>query len=762
MSKQLKIRTFLIQVDGLVQGVGFRPFIYRLAGEYGLQGWVENRNDGVRILINADPDMAERFREEIGTGAPRAAMIESIGMDEKPFSEQSEFQIRGSQDVSDRITGISPDIAVCERCLEEMESQSHRVDYPFINCTHCGPRFTIIRSLPYDRPNTTMDVFQMCPECRLEYGNVNDRRFHAQPVACLRCGPNYHMAGKDSPMEAAELVSCLQEGLARAEVFALKGTGGYHLLCDAFNATAVAALRKIKHRDAKPFALMFGSPEEASRWVDIGQEERELLLSWQRPIVLLKKLKDFTPGIADGLDSLGIMLPYMPLHHMLFREKGIRGLVMTSANISDEPVLISDAETQRQFGSRVNAVIGYNREIHNRCDDSVAMVSGGQPMILRRSRGYAPLPIRTLMKTEGIFAAGAELTASFALGKGNKALVSQYIGDLKNLETMEFYRSSYQRFSEMFRFSPRLLVHDLHPDYLSTRFVQELAVAEGGLPLVGVQHHHAHIASVMLEKGLEGEVCGFVWDGLGLGEDGHLWGGETMVASPGTYRRMFHFEYLPLPGGDRANKEPWRMAFSYLHHCFGPGFRELPLRILKDVPERDAELLCRMLETKLNCPLISSAGRLFDAVAALLGISYRLAYQAEAAMKLESLADPREKGLYPFELKGEVLSFSPMIHALVEDILQGIGPERISAKFHNTLVEAMLDMALGIRKNTEINRVVLSGGSFQNRNLSGNICRRLRGEGFEVFLPSLLPVNDQGIALGQLAVGAFRMKEGLI
>ena len=762
MSKQLKIRTFLISLDGLVQGVGFRPFVYRLAGEFGLTGWVENCNDGVRILINAEPSTAACFREKLVERAPNAARIEHLRMDEEPFSRQEGFRIRESRDVSSRVTGISPDIAVCEECLAEMGKQPHRLAYPFINCTRCGPRFTIIRSLPYDRPNTTMDVFEMCPQCRTEYEDVNDRRFHAQPVACLKCGPWYSLDGDKRPVSARELLDLLREGLLSGGVYAVKGLGGYHLVCDAFNDRAVAALRSIKIRDAKPFALMFRSLEDISPWVELGPVERELLQSWQRPIVLLKKKRDFTPGVADNLDTLGIMLPYMPFHHMLLREKGIRGLVLTSANISDEPILIRDEEAIGHFGSRVEAVVSYNREIHNRCDDSVAMAGPLGPMILRRSRAYVPMPLGTGLETEGIFAAGAELTATFALGKGVQAFMSQYIGDLKNLETMDFYRSSFQRFSSMFRFSPAILVHDLHPDYLSTRFARELAGTLGDLPLIGVQHHHAHIASVMLEKGLEGEVCGFAWDGLGMGEKGELRGGEAMVASMGFYTRMYHFEFMPMPGGDRASLEPWRMAFSYLYQCYGPGFRDLPLGVLEAVSGQDSHILARMLETGLNCPQISSAGRLFDAVAALLGITYHLSYQAEGAMKLEALADPDESGSYSYDLSGKVLSFSPMIRAMVDDILAGVPAEIISAKFHNTLVEAVLDMALKIRKKTRIKRVVLSGGSFQNRNLSWNICRRLGRVGFEVFLPQTVPVNDQGIALGQLAIGAFRAKEGLI
>jgi len=760
MPDDQKIETFCIQVAGLVQGVGFRPFIYRLATASAFRGWVENRNDGVHIVLNASRQEAEGFLDEIRARAPQASRIESVQMMAEDFREQSSFHIRESKDLSAQVTVVSPDIAVCKACIDDMLSQAHRIAYPFINCTHCGPRFTIIRKLPYDRPNTTMDAFEMCPVCRAEYQDVNNRRFHAQPVACNHCGPVYTMkAGGADLVPPGEILFRLVKGIEAGGVYALKGMGGYHLLCDAFNPVAVNVLRGIKLRDAKPFAVMFACPGDAMEYVAINREEEQLLSSWQRPIVLLKKKTDFTRGIADGLSSLGIMLPYMPIHHQLFSALNTRALVLTSGNLSDEPILIRDEAAQLQFGDKLAGVLSYNREIHNRCDDSVAMILNDKPMIMRRSRGYVPLPLETHMETEGIFAAGGELSNSFALGKGKQAYMSQYIGDLKNLETYGFYRQSYERFSSMFRFTPGLLVHDLHPDYLSTRFAKKISKEEGGLTLMPVQHHHAHIASVMLEKGLEGEVIGFSYDGLGYGDDGRLWGAEVMVAGYGDYQRMFHFEYLPLPGGDRANKEPWRMALAYLNHCYGPGFRDLPLPVFSEVPPEDVDMLSRMLKLSLNSPLISSAGRLFDAVAAILGINYHLSYQAEAAMKLEALADPAEEGSYPYELRGREVSFKPMIHSLVDDLLQKQPVEKISARFHNTMVEVAMEIALFLRKKTEINRVVLSGGSFQNRNLSGRLIRRLRDEEFEVFIPGRIPVNDQGIALGQLAIGAFRMKE---
>ncbi|MEN8229777.1 MAG: carbamoyltransferase HypF [Bacteroidota bacterium] len=747
--------TYIIEISGLVQGVGFRPFIYKLAHRHHVDGWVENRNDGVVILINGTNGEVELFKKEILDKAPPASDIESVTITPVPFQDLRGFMIRQSEDLSERVTEISPDIAVCPDCLSDMKSQPHRINYPFINCTHCGPRFSIIRELPYDRPYTTMDLFNMCPVCRAEYENVEDRRFHAQPVACSRCGPAYSLDENGFITESLdELLLKVSRGISRGSLYALKGVGGFHLMCDAFNVTAVSHLRSVKERDGKPFALMFRSLSAAKAYAEINDEEERLLLSWQRPIVLLKRKTPITPGISDGLSTLGIMLPFMPFHYLLFDLLDTAGIILTSGNFSDEPILISNKEASKQFRNKVDGIIYYNREIFNRSDDSVTMVVDKMPQILRRSRGYAPAPIRTHKRTEGIFAAGAELVSSFAMGKGNHVFMSQYIGDLKNFETYQFYGETYSRFKRMFRFSPKLLVHDLHPEYLSTKFARDLSLEFGGLPLLPVQHHHAHIASVMLNHGLDGEVIGFGFDGLGLGADGNLWGAEAMIAGYSDYQRMYHFEYMPLPGGDKANKESWRMALSYLYKCFGSGFQELPLPIFEEVGEREVENIRNLIDKSLNTPMISSSGRLFDAVSAILGINYRATYQAEAPMKLESMADRSEKGVYPFEIREGQVCFQPLIRNIVEDLSAGISRERISGKFHNTLATLVLDLAMRMREESDLNRVVLSGGSFQNRILTGKSYELLSAEDFEIFLPDRVPLNDQGIALGQIAVGA--------
>lgn len=748
-------QTFRIEISGLVQGVGFRPFVYRLAREHKVSGCVENRNDGLVIQFNQSAAGAERFRQAILDNAPPASDIDSAILHLEKHMEFDAFSIKKSQDLSDRVTEISPDISVCSACLDEMKSQAHRISYPFINCTHCGPRFSIVTDLPYDRPNTTMDTFVMCHRCKAEYDQVSDRRFHAQPIACKHCGPTYTLHSDGSRVEGLDLIlDLVKEGLPLGAVYALKGMGGYHLMCDAFSETGVRKLREIKKRDGKPFAVMFRSAEAASSFVKLDPAEEQLLLSWRRPIVLLRKKGPITWGIADALDTLGVMLPYMPFHTLLFEMLDTPAIVLTSGNLADEPILLSNPSALDQFAEVCDGIITHNREIYNRNDDSVSVVFRGQPGIIRRSRGYAPSPIRLSFDAEGIFAAGAELTAAFCMGKGKRAFMSQHIGDLRNMETLRFYEEAFDRFGRMFRFTPELIVHDLHPDYLSSGFTRELSERLGGVPMIPVQHHHAHVASVMLDHNLEGEVIGFSMDGMGLGADGNIWGAEIMIASYKDYKRVSHFEYMPLPGGDQANREPWRMAVSYLYHAFGEGFSELALPLFKKVDESKLSMITQMIEKSVNTPLISSAGRLFDAVSAILGINYSASYQAEAPMCLEALADPSEKGLYPVEVEDGLIKWAPMIRDMVQAFVAGSSAGTISSKFHNTLVLLLVQQALEIRGDYDLKRVVLSGGSFQNRILTEGLFLQLEKEGFQVYYPRHVPVNDQGIALGQLAIGA--------
>jgi hydrogenase maturation protein HypF len=749
--------TYRIRIQGLVQGVGFRPFIYRGANDRGLKGWVENRNDGVTLEVNGSKQQLDAFKKDVLTGAPQAASIESLEIQEIPFESFESFEIRESSDISVSITEISPDISVCPECLDDLKNQIHRIDYPMINCTHCGPRFSIIRDLPYDRTRTTMFSFPMCPVCRNEYNDIRDRRFHAQPVACNQCGPTYlleHKGGAESNIK--EILSRCCELLSGNALLAVKGTGGFHLVCDAFSREGVSRLRNLKQRDGKPFALMFRSLEEAGLFVEIGEKEKAELCSWRRPIVLLKKKKEITPGIADGLDTLGIMLPYMPFHHMLFQQLLTPALVMTSGNFSEEPILISNEEVRKQFGPHVDGVVSYNRDIFNRIDDSVSKVIREEPRVMRRARGFTPSPLRTSFDLEGILGTGAELTGSFCIGRGHLALMSPYTGDLKNLETFKFYQETYERYCRLFRFTPTTVVSDFHPSYLSSSFAARLAEENPDILSMSVQHHHAHIASGMLDAGLDGEVLGFSFDGIGLGTDGHMWGAEVMKADYGSFERLFHFDYMPLPGGDKASKEPWRMGLAYLYQCYGEELYDLKVPLIKNFEKQEIKNIINLIQKKINTPLVSSAGRLFDAVAAITGLNYYSTYQAEAPMLLESAIDPNEKGKYPFRIDSGKVSFNPLIRELVEDIYAGKSKAVIAARFHRSLVHLILQLSLEIRENRGLDRIVLGGGTFQNRYLSEKVMDKLENEDFKVYLPGRIPVNDQGIAAGQLAVGAYR------
>jgi len=757
--KRQSSETYRIGIKGLVQGVGFRPFVFRMATEYGLNGWVENRNDGVLVQVSGSHRQVDNFREGLLTRAPAAASIELFETEKIPFEFYDSFEIRESRNLSESITEISPDIAVCRECLHDLKSQPHRISYPLINCTHCGPRFSIIRDLPYDRVHTTMADFELCPSCASEYKDLYDRRFHAQPVACNHCGPVYRLEWGDRVTEdIQEILASCAKLLSGNALLAIKGTGGFHLVCDAFNERGVEKLRKMKERDGKPFALMFRSLEEARSYVEIGKAEETLLSSWKRPIVLLRKKRGLFPGIADGLATLGVMLPYMPFHHLLFEKLKTPALVMTSGNFSEEPILTSNEKVRERFGPFVDAIITYNREIYNRVDDSVITVAGGKTMVLRRARGYAPSPLRTGIDLEGILGCGAELSASFCLGKGHLAFLSPYIGDLKNLETLEFYQETYERYCRLFRFTPQLIVSDLHPDYLSTRFAWKLAKENPDIAHIPVQHHHAHVASTMLEAGIEGEVLGFSLDGMGLGTDGHIWGAEVMRADYCDFERLFHFEYMPLPGGDKATREPWRMGLSYLYQSFGEELYDLNIPLTQRFSRQEMSGIIALIQKRINTPMVSSAGRLFDAVAAITGLNYFASYQAEAPMLLESAIDFQETGCYDFEITAGKVSFTPLIRQLVEDIYQGISTGVMAAKFHYSLVQLICGLAMEIREESGLDRVVLGGGSFQNSFLTEKVVHKLENEKFKVYLPGRIPVNDQGISAGQLAIGAHRRK----
>ena len=750
----------MIKVTGLVQGVGFRPFIHRLATRHQLRGWVENRNDGVLIKINGNKQIINSFCNNLIQEAPGASSIQEITCEKNGTERFTEFEVRESRDLNNDVTEISPDIAVCESCLADLKTQPHRIRYPLINCSHCGPRFSIIRDLPYDRSRTTMSEFRMCPECNGEYNQIENRRYHAQPVSCNRCGPVYRMdAGGRMITGLEEILMQIDRSLKEGKLLAIKGTGGFHLACDAFHPDAVRRMREMKKRNGKPFAVMFRDMDSARKYVRIHPREEQLLTSWIRPILLLQKLDDFTEGIADGLSTLGVMLPSMPFHYLLFERVHTPALVMTSANLADEPIAISEAEIDTRFREYVDGVVSYNREIFNRIDDSVATFAGDHLLVMRRARGYAPAPLRTRFMLEGMLATGAELTGSFCIGKGRNAIMSQYTGDLSNAGNFSFYKEAYQRFCRLFRFSPRVVVSDLHPDYMSTRFAEQLAREDPALLHLRVQHHHAHIASSMLEAGLEEEVIGFSFDGTGLGTDGHGWGGEVMRADFHGFERLYHFEYMPLPGGDAAVMEPWRMGISYLHSHFGSQAARLRIPLVDAVGRASIDQVTTLINKGVHAPMVSSAGRLFDAVAAITGLILNAGYSAQAPMLLESSIDPGEKGVYQVAIEGQQISFLPMIGQIVEDLNRKRSIGCISARFHNTLAAVVVQLSCRIRRETGLDRVVLAGGTFQNRYLVTHVKKQLADHRFDVTLPSTIPVNDQGIAAGQAVVGAHMWKQ---
>ncbi len=744
-----------IHIRGRVQGVGFRPFIYRLAHQYYLNGWVENRNDGVIIHIEGNPDSVESFIRVIQEQAPPASSITEIFHEPVLNEGYSDFRIVKSENTSDQVTDISPDIAVCKDCLEDLKIQSHRIDYPFINCTNCGPRFSIIRDLPYDRPNTTMDPFQLCDTCRKEYEDVLDRRFHAQPVACSECGPEYELIiGEESIKSFAEILNKTCTLLESSKIIAIKGIGGFQIACDAQNEEAVNRLRERKIREGKPFAVMFGSVESLQEFVHLYPEEKKSVQSWRRPIVIAQEKKKLAFGVSVGFRTIGAMLPYMPFHHLLFEELKIPAIVLTSGNLSDEPIVIDNREAVEKLTRIADAIIVYNREIYNRTDDSVVMSVNEKERLIRRSRGYSPEPINLNLNVDGIFAAGAELVNCFCIGKGNQAILSQHIGDLKNLETLEFYSESFERFKKLFRTNPNLVVHDMHPDYLSTRFAKDLNIER-----LEVQHHHAHIASCMAEHNLDEKVIGVSMDGTGYGDDGNIWGGEFFVCDLADYAREIHFEYIPLPGGDSVTKEPWRTAVSYLYKIYGKDFLKLEIPFIQNLDLTKTKMIIQAIDKKINCPLSSSAGRLFDAVAAITNVCPVSKFHAEAPMRLENVASGTIEIAYPFDF-GEVISFEPTIQEIVQDLLEGVNVSEISAKFHNTVINVIFTVASQIRKETGLNKIVLSGGTFQNKYILSRVELILKKDGFEVFSHCKIPSNDGGIALGQLVIAAKRREPG--
>jgi hydrogenase maturation protein HypF len=727
-----------------------------MAAKHGLFGEVDNRTDGVSVIVQGDIKTIDQFGSDILQFAPPASNIKSIDIKARQINAYSSFKIARSKTSEDQITEISPDIAVCENCLEDIDRDPARINYPFVNCTNCGPRFTIIEGLPYDRLKTTMRSFSMCGNCDKEYNDILDRRFHAQPVACNSCGPVY--AYRDSFKNLNEISLILQEvsdQIASGKTVAIKGLGGYHLMCDALNGHAVSELRKKKQRDCKPFAVMFRDIATARTYCSIDEEEEKELISWRRPILILRQKKILSESVSNGLNTIGAMLPYMPVHYMLFRTMKTPAVVLTSGNISEEPVLIDDEKAKEELLPIADSFLSYNRIIYNRTDDSVVRIIDKEITLIRRSRGFVPQPVDLKCDVNGILALGAEQKNSICIGKGRQAVMSQYIGDLKNHATYNFFIETVDRFSDLFRFRPELVVCDLHPQYLSTLYA-ELYEKELNIPLVRVQHHHAHIVSCMAENGLDEEVIGISLDGTGLGDDENIWGGEFMIADLESFTRYSHFDYVPLPGGEKAIDEPWRMGYSYIFKYMGENFDFESIPVFQSIDKKKISMIREMIIKKINTPMTSSAGRLFDTVSAILNLCTRATFDSEAPMRLESAINCDTNDFYPFQA-GKTIVFADTISGIIGDYGRK-DISLISAKFHNTVAQAVMEVSKQIRKVTSINKVILSGGVFQNKYLLEKTLYLLCRNRFNVFTNHSVPANDGGISLGQIVIASKKRK----
>jgi hydrogenase maturation protein HypF len=752
-----------ISVRGIVQGVGFRPFIYSLARRHGLAGLVRNDAEGVHIEAEGAPEELDRFLLGITQEAPSLAVVEAIAWRPLAVLEEREFRIEESREGARRRALVSPDVAACGECLAEIfDPSDRRYRYPVTNCTNCGPRFTITRSVPYDRAMTTMSGFEMCPRCRREYDDPSDRRFHAQPNACPVCGPQVRLLDRFGH----ELRSKPEDPILRAArmlrgraILAIKGLGGYHLACDPFDERAVRTLRGRKVRQDKPFALMARDPEQVRELCKVNPEEESLLTSPARPIVLLERLDscEVAEEVAPRQNTLGVMLAYAPLHHLLLGDAGIP-LVMTSGNNSDEPIAYRDEEALEQLGEIADYFLVHDRPIHMRCDDSVVRVVDGNIYQIRRSRGYAPAPLGV---AEGFgrhtVACGGELKNTFCVAKERHVFLSHHIGDLENYETLRSFREGVEHYCRLFDVQPELVAFDLHPEYLSTKYARELE--ESGLPAVGVQHHHAHTASCLAdnERPDAERVIGVALDGTGYGTDGAVWGGEFLEGSIAEgFARRAHLEYTPMPGGAAAIRQPWRMALAYLIALHGEEeTSKLPLAMVRQAGERNVRLVARLVKHGLNTPPTSSAGRLFDAVAALAGVpgTLRTTYEGQAAIELELAARGPVNGGYPFRLRPEgdgwVVETRGIIGGVVDDLLAGREIREISSRFHRTMAEVVAAGCEEIRDAGGVSSVALSGGTFQNLLLMEQVVELLAGKGFAVYRHRRVPTNDGGISLGQ-------------
>lgn len=747
-----------IEITGIVQGVGYRPFVYNLALAHAIKGWVLNTETGVVIDGEGEEEALALFVEGLTRLAPSLAQVETLKAVALEPQGYSSFEIRQSRGAGEGFTLISPDVATCEACLTELFSPGDfRHRYPFINCTLCGPRFTIITDIPYDRHKTTMAPFTLCPVCRREYENPLNRRFHAQPNACPACGPSLRLVDRQGEALGGDPVNRTLDLLVQGSIVALKGIGGFHLVCDALNPGAVSTLRSRKFREDKPFAVMCRDVEEVKAHCEVHEAEERALYSSERPIVILDRKRDTTIAhdVAPFQKTLGVMLPYSPLHHLLLHGP-LRSLVMTSGNVSDEPIAYKNQEARDRLSGIADFFLLHDRDIHMRCDDSVVRVFQDRPYMVRRSRGYVPFPVKLPFDLERILACGGELKNTFALSRGPYLFMSHHIGDLENVETLLSFEQGIEHFKNLFSIEPKAVAYDLHPEYLSTKYALSLE----GIAKVGVQHHHAHVVSAMAENGLQGEVIGVALDGTGFGDDGTLWGGEFLRAGLGDFQRAAFLRQVSMPGGAMAIKEPWRMALAYLFEAFGPTAMDLDLDWIKKQDPQKCKTLGRMIEKEVNAPLTSSMGRLFDAVSSLLSVRDTVNYEGQAAVELEARADPQVKEAYPFSIREEKrpLVIDPLdtVRGIVQDLRRGLSTSAIAGKFHRTVARIVVETCRSIRSQIGLERVVLSGGVFQNVLLLTLVVEGLREAGFEAYTHHRVPANDGGICLGQAVIAHMR------
>ena len=778
-----------VHITGIVQGVGFRPFVYNLAARLGLNGWVKNTSAGVDIEVDGEKETLDSFIKLLRDEAPPLSRIDELTASFRPANGFRSFDILHSESIDSDFQPISPDVAICDDCLRELfDPSDRRYRYPFINCTNCGPRFTIIKDIPYDRPKTTMAPFAMCPDCEREYTDPTNRRFHAQPVACPTCGPHVWLT-----LEFDSLLSDLQEQapalqnddaikktrelLTNGKIVAIKGLGGFHLACDATNPQVVTELRNRKLRVDKPFAVMMPDIETVERHCFVSDAERKLLLSSARPIVLLKRKPEsnLAKEVAPNQDWIGVMLPYTPLHYLLLEQSGgfPEALVMTSGNLSEEPIATDNEDARERLFELADVFLMHDRDIHIRCDDSVVRtfepfdpLRAGRSNVetfqhaniypIRRSRGYSPFPVKLPFDVPQILAAGSELKNTFCITNKNYAFLSHHIGDMENYETLNSFEQGVEHFERLFRVKPEAIAHDLHPNYLATRYALERAEREN-IPTFAIQHHHAHIAACMAEHGLDGSepVIGLSFDGTGFGDDGAIWGGEFLVADYKGYQRAAHLKYFPLPGGDAAIKKPARMALALLW-SLGLDWDE-KLFSVEEFCADDRNILRTQLEKKINTPLTSSMGRLFDAAAALAGVRQKVNYEGQAAIEFEALADEAEGEIYSFELEQGQVGVGSGIESLVKDAMTGVHVSKISARFHFGLAQSVYEVVKKIRADTGLKSVALSGGVWQNLTLLRRTVSLLDAGGFKIYLHREVPANDGGLSLGQAVIAAARL-----